>query len=243
MSTSDEVSQYTDMYKIGDYMTKQKFFDKQYRSKIIIDFYRFHSDMKSRYEFCEETVFRAINILDRFLTTTSIIIPVILFPFLAASSYLIAAKIEEDGLVGEFIPMVENLVDFIIDNYEHECSFAYVHKTIINIEIKIMKKLNFDFSIESPYNYSIYNDDTSLICYVLRIALTDYEIVTKYQQYTIIESIAIIIGFEKVTNDDLVLDCIKKINTLLYELDNNHFSEKKYSQDHSQIFMIIKEYC
>ncbi|ODQ67704.1 hypothetical protein NADFUDRAFT_29601 [Nadsonia fulvescens var. elongata DSM 6958] len=126
-------------------------------------------EVHTKFRLLPETLFLAVNIVDRFMSVRVITLEKV--QLVGIASMIIAAKIEE-----VFAPSVQNYV-YIADN-------GYEQKEVLKAEKCILEVLNFDFSYPNPMNFlrriskaDNYDVQTRTIAkYLLEIGLVDHRL-------------------------------------------------------------------
>jgi len=155
--------------KLG-YMTRQPDVNEKMRS-ILVDWI---VDVHVKFQLFPETLFLTINILDRYLEKE--LVPRDKLQLVGITSILIASKYEEI-----YPPELRDLV-YITDN-------AYSSGEIIDMECKMLQKLEFNISTFSSYRFlqrycaqmSATNQISCLAQYLIELSLIEYRAL-KYSQ-------------------------------------------------------------
>lgn len=150
----------------SQYLFKQKHLKPKMRS-ILVDWL---VEMHSRFRLLPETLFLAINIMDRFMSLE--IVQIDKLQLLATGSLFIAAKYEE-----VFSPSVKN--------YAYFTDGSYTEDEILQAEKYILTILNFDLNYPNPMNFlrriSKADDydvqSRTLGKYLLEITIIDYKFI------------------------------------------------------------------
>ena len=154
-------------FVFSDYMKNQPNITKKMRTDVIVFLIDVHYCLGCQ----SETLFRAINIMDRFLAKKKI--DKSEFYLVGLVSFFIATKLEED-----IIPIkISGLVE-ITNN-------LYTKKEIVQVEAIIANSLEFDFNSPTPYDFigeEIHadNDIMTLVSYVLEMTLINYDLAWIY---------------------------------------------------------------
>lgn len=150
----------------SQYIFKQKHLKPKMRS-ILVDWL---VEMHSRFRLLPETLYLAINIMDRFMSLE--IVQIDKLQLLATGSLFIAAKYEE-----VFSPSVKN--------YSYFTDGSYTEEEILQAEKYILTILDFDLSYPNPMNFlrriskaDSYDVQTrTLGKYLLEISIIDYKFI------------------------------------------------------------------
>ncbi|CUM57028.1 uncharacterized protein AC631_03693 [Debaryomyces fabryi] len=150
----------------SQYLFKQKHLKPKMRS-ILVDWL---VEMHTRFRLLPETLFLAINIMDRFMSLE--IVQIDKLQLLATGSLFIAAKYEE-----VFSPSVKN--------YAYFTDGSYTEDEILQAEKYILTILNFDLNYPNPMNFlrriSKADDydvqSRTLGKYLLEITIIDYKFI------------------------------------------------------------------
>lgn len=150
----------------AEYLFKQKHLKPKMRS-ILVDWL---VEMHTRFRLLPETLFLAINIMDRFMSLE--IVQIDKLQLLATGSLFIAAKYEE-----VFSPSVKN--------YAYFTDGSYTEEEILQAEKYILTILNFDLNYPNPMNFlrriSKADDydvqSRTLGKYLLEISIIDYKFI------------------------------------------------------------------
>ncbi|CAH6719615.1 G2/mitotic-specific cyclin-2 [[Candida] jaroonii] len=150
----------------SQYIFKQKHLKPKMRS-ILVDWL---VEMHLRFRLLPETLFLAINIMDRFMSLE--IVQIDKLQLLATGSLFIAAKYEE-----VFSPSVKNYSYFTDGSYSEE-EILQAEKyilTILNFELNYPNPMNFLRRISKADNYDI--QTRTLGKYLLEITIIDYKFI------------------------------------------------------------------
>lgn len=150
----------------SQYLFKQKHLKPKMRS-ILVDWL---VEMHLRFRLLPETLFLAINIMDRFMSLE--VVQIDKLQLLATGSLFIAAKYEE-----VFSPSVKN--------YAYFTDGSYTEEEILQAEKYVLTVLNFDLSYPNPMNFlrRISKADDydvqlrTLGKYLLEISIIDYKFI------------------------------------------------------------------
>lgn len=118
----------------SQYLYKQKHLKPKMRS-ILVDWL---VEMHLKFRLLPETLFLAINIMDRFMSIE--VVQIDKLQLLATASLFIAAKYEE-----VFSPLIKN--------YAYFTDGAYVEEEILQAEKYVLTILNFDLNYPNPMNF------------------------------------------------------------------------------------------
>lgn len=126
-------------------------------------------DVHLKFKLRHETLFLTINILDRFVEKTKVARNKL--QLVGVTSMLVAAKYEEI-----FPPEIKD--------FEFICDRAYTREMILDMEVQICNKLNFNFTVATPHTFLKRfvkavapegNDTVFLtVCYLLELAACQY---------------------------------------------------------------------
>jgi len=186
-------------------------------------------DVHLKFNLLSETLFLTINIIDRYLEKK--LINRNYLQLVGVTSLLIACKYEEI-----YPPETKALV-YITDN-------AYEKKELIDMEIDILKTLNFDVTIVSIVKYIEYikikmnysNFQLNQIMYFAELSIINYNML-KYSPFIIAISCSLIIDknnkekllniYDKNINDnykDLIDECYNKLINIAKEVYERKFN-------------------
>lgn len=152
----------------SNYIFKQTHLKPKMRS-ILVDWL---VEMHLRFRLLPETLFLAINIMDRFMSTE--IVQIDKLQLLATGSLFIAAKYEE-----VFSPSVKNYLYFTDGSYSEE-EILQAEKyilTILNFDLNYPNPMNFLRRISKADNYDV--QTRTLGKYLLEITIMDYKFIGK----------------------------------------------------------------
>jgi hypothetical protein len=223
---------------IDDYMLKHKYITKSMRYIVVDWLFTVHYGYKLNYGFSEETFFRTINILDRFLTVKNDVTRKY-FQLYASASFLLATKIEEDWDRFDSDKLIEKLV-YLTDS-------AFTVDELIQSEIEVLKTLDFnllhvvhcDFIDRITY----YNDEELTLTYhILKIVLFEYDMTIKWKSSILVRAIMTVV--KKIPEvDGLLLQCIKEIKMSLINLPPKTLvSFNKYSKERCKVLAMFDAY-
>ena len=186
-------------------------------------------DVHLKFNLLSETLFLTINIIDRYLEKKTINRNYL--QLVGVTSLLIACKYEEI-----YPPETKALV-YITDN-------AYEQKELIDMEVDILKTLNFDVTIVSIVKYIEYikikmnynNFQLNKIMYFAELSIINYNML-KYSPFIIAISCSLIIDknnkekllniYDKNINDnykDLIDECYNKLTNIAKEVYERKFN-------------------
>ena len=186
-------------------------------------------DVHLKFNLLSETLFLTINIIDRYLEKKTINRNYL--QLVGVTSLLIACKYEEI-----YPPETKALV-YITDN-------AYEQKELIDMEVDILKTLNFDVTIVSIVKYIEYikikmnynNFQLNQIMYFAELSIINYNML-KYSPFIIAISCSLIIDknnkekllniYDKNINDnykDLIDECYNKLTNIAKEVYERKFN-------------------
>jgi len=186
-------------------------------------------DVHLKFNLLSETLFLTINIIDRYLEKKTINRNYL--QLVGVTSLLIACKYEEI-----YPPETKALV-YITDN-------AYEQKELIDMEVDILKTLNFDVTIVSIVKYIEYikikmnynNFQLNQIMYFAELSIINYNML-KYSPFIIAISCSLIIDknnkekllniYDKNINDnykDLIDECYNKLTIIAKEVYERKFN-------------------
>ena len=186
-------------------------------------------DVHLKFNLLSETLFLTINILDRYLEKKTINRNYL--QLVGVTSLLIACKYEEI-----YPPETKALV-YITDN-------AYEQKELIDMEVDILKTLNFDVTIVSIVKFIEYikikmnynNFQLNQIMYFAELSIINYNML-KYSPFIIAISCSLIIDknnkekllniYDKNINDnykDLIDECYNKLTNIAKEVYERKFN-------------------
>ena len=186
-------------------------------------------DVHLKFNLLSETLFLTINIIDRYLEKKTINRNYL--QLVGVTSLLIACKYEEI-----YPPETKALV-YITDN-------AYEQKELIDMEVDILKTLNFDVTIVSIVKYIEYikikmnynNFQLNQIMYFAELSIINYNML-KYSPFIIAISCSLIIDknnkekllniYDKNINDnykDLIDECYNKLINIAKEVYERKFN-------------------
>ena len=186
-------------------------------------------DVHLKFNLLSETLFLTINIIDRYLEKKTINRNYL--QLVGVTSLLIACKYEEI-----YPPETKALV-YITDN-------AYEQKELIDMEVDILKTLNFDVTIVSIVKFIEYikikmnynNFQLNQIMYFAELSIINYNML-KYSPFIIAISCSLIIDknnkekllniYDKNINDnykDLIDECYNKLTNIAKEVYERKFN-------------------
>jgi hypothetical protein len=222
---------------VNDYMIKQTDVNENMRRGIIIWLIKTHMHYMVDYNFSEESIFRTINILDRFLCKRRILRTQL--QLAASAAFLLAIKIEEDLHNFNVSILINKLVSYADD--------AFTSEELVQVEYITAYVLNFDIIHIIPCDFidrSIHSSilDLSVMYYVLKMSLVEYDIIIKWKSSFLVRVVEMLIKRIIIT-DKLMLMCMKDIKK---SLDNPKtypcYLPKYYTYEHSQIISLIDNY-
>ncbi|CAH2355509.1 G2/mitotic-specific cyclin-2 [[Candida] railenensis] len=227
----------------SQYLFKQRHLKPKMRS-ILVDWL---VEMHLRFRLLPETLFLAINIMDRFMSLE--VVQIDKLQLLATGSLFIAAKYEE-----VFSPSVKN--------YAYFTDGSYTEEEILQAEKYILTVLNFDLSYPNPMNFlrriSKADDydvqSRTLGKYLLEISIIDYKFIGVLPSLCSASAMYIarsILSKDPVWNGNLIhysggyrvsdmKDCIEKIIAFLVAPVEHDEFFKKYA---SRKFMKASILC
>lgn len=151
-------------YIISDYMPKQIELSVYMRT-LLIDWM---VEVQETFELNHETLYLAVKIVDLYLSRVEITKD--LLQLLGATAFFIACKYDER-------------TPPLIDDFLYICDGAYKHKQFVQMEIKILRTLDFDLGIPLSYRFlrryarcnSTPMSILTLARYILETSLLDYD--------------------------------------------------------------------
>jgi hypothetical protein len=229
------------------YLFKQKHLKPKMRS-ILVDWL---VEMHLRFRLLPETLFLAINIMDRFMSLE--VVQIDKLQLLATGSLFIAAKYEE-----VFLPLVKN--------YAYFTDGLYTEDEILQAEKYVLTVLSFDLSYPNPMNFlrriSKADDydvqSRTLGKYLLEILIIDYKFIGMLPSLCLASAMYIarsILAKEPVWNGNLIhysggyrvgdmKECIEKmIAFLVAPVEHDEFFKKYASRKFMKASILCRSWA
>lgn len=231
----------------SQYLFKQKHLKPKMRS-ILVDWL---VEMHLRFRLLPETLFLAINIMDRFMSLE--VVQIDKLQLLATGSLFIAAKYEE-----VFLPLVKN--------YAYFTDGLYTEDEILQAEKYVLTVLSFDLSYPNPMNFlrriSKADDydvqSRTLGKYLLEILIIDYKFIGMLPSLCLASAMYIarsILAKEPVWNGNLIhysggyrvgdmKECIEKmIAFLVAPVEHDEFFKKYASRKFMKASILCRSWA
>ncbi|XP_013785797.1 G2/mitotic-specific cyclin-B3-like [Limulus polyphemus] len=154
------------MFPVEKYLRKQPEISKSMRA-ILVDWM---VEVQESFELNHETLYLAVKLVDHYLMNNPV--PKASLQLVGATAIFIACKFDER------IPPV-------VDEFLYICDDAYSRKELLQMEIRLLKNINFDLGIPLSYRFlrryarcdKISMEVLTLARYILETALMDYDLV------------------------------------------------------------------
>ncbi len=165
---------------LPDYMAKQRYIDIGMRTILLNWIVQIHTTLKCQFQ---ETLYLAINILDRYLSHPDCNeVPTYRFQLIGCIALMIACKFEE----------IYNVLNATITR--ELCASVYTNTDIVRMEMDMLMTLKFDINVPTILNFvrffsiDLDIDNDPIIMYIAELVIQTYTML-KYTPSVLVSSI------------------------------------------------------